>query len=439
MFLAACFTPCYAAREASITFSVKALFKNRALIDINGNQRLLSAGEQSPEGVKLISSNAREARILCHGKEHTLYINQSIYSGNSQSHNKSDFKNPKKLVPGKTIAFTKTVTNGITRYKLKGKFDRPTVMQNDSNAIWIGSGKKLLRFDIIKDAWSLFDSSYALKNNISKLAISDNNIILDSSIWADNKKQYGLFLFDFKNRKIHQQLNIQPRHYQFIDEKLWFLSYQNGLGFIIPNSKKNNRNYTEFLINKELKQEYAKMFSFNNDEIWYSHHTKFKPARSSSRSNEICITRYNIKSKKYTRFTRKRMNLKPEYNCSFIAASKNQIWVSHNNKNSGLSMYNISTDQWQHFSSSSNNILIGGQKILLNDHQLWMLTNNQLISLNTKTLHANIVLGDAAIQRSWQSAFHITDKFAWFSTIDNAFNKRKKTNFILYKIPINSD
>jgi len=40
-----CLTPGYAAREASITFSVKALFKNRATIDTNGYQHLLPAGK----------------------------------------------------------------------------------------------------------------------------------------------------------------------------------------------------------------------------------------------------------------------------------------------------------------------------------------------------------------------------------------------------------
>jgi len=436
LFLTTYFTPSYAAREASITFSVKALFKNQAVIDINGNQHLLSAGEQSPEGVKLISSNAKEARILCHGKEHTLYINQSIYSGSSYKQKKSDFKTPKKLVPGKTIAFTKSIKNGITRYILKGNFDRPTEIKNNSDSIWIGSGKKLLRFDIFKDAWSQFDSSYALKNNITKFAVSDNNVILNSSTWINNKKEFGLFTFDYKNRKIYQQLNIQPGHYQFIDKKLWFISYQNGLGFIKPGNRKNNRNYTDFLINKDLKQEHARMFSVHKTDIWYTHHSKIKPFKTSSRLNETCVTHYNIKSKKYTRYTRKDINLKPEDNCSFIAASSDQVWVSHDNKNSGLSMYNISTNQWQHFNSSSNNIFIGGQKILLNNQQLWMLTNNQLISLNTETLHANIVLGDAAIQRSWQSAFHITDNFAWFSTIENAYNRRKKSNLVLYKIPV---
>ncbi len=41
--------------------SVKGLFNNKAIVVIDGKQRLLRAGETSPEGVKLISANSKEA------------------------------------------------------------------------------------------------------------------------------------------------------------------------------------------------------------------------------------------------------------------------------------------------------------------------------------------------------------------------------------------
>jgi hypothetical protein len=114
-----------AASKPEITFSVKALFKDRAMIEINGVRHILSSGEESPEGVKLLSSNVNEANISCHGKEYTLYINQSAYSGSSVIKNgirdKIEFKTPKKFVPGKTIPFIQEELNGIIKYTLKPK------------------------------------------------------------------------------------------------------------------------------------------------------------------------------------------------------------------------------------------------------------------------------------------------------------------------------
>ena len=52
--------------------SVMALFTDKAMLFIDGRNRLLKAGQTSPEGVKLISADPRQAVVLLNGDELTL-------------------------------------------------------------------------------------------------------------------------------------------------------------------------------------------------------------------------------------------------------------------------------------------------------------------------------------------------------------------------------
>ena len=54
------------------------LFKDKALLTIDGNPHLLKVGASSPEGVKLLSSNSQQASILVEGQTLTLYLSQRI-------------------------------------------------------------------------------------------------------------------------------------------------------------------------------------------------------------------------------------------------------------------------------------------------------------------------------------------------------------------------
>jgi len=54
------------------------LFKDKALLTIDGHPRLLKVGASSPEGVKLLSSNSQQARILFAGETLTLHLSQRI-------------------------------------------------------------------------------------------------------------------------------------------------------------------------------------------------------------------------------------------------------------------------------------------------------------------------------------------------------------------------
>lgn len=454
-----CVSQGLAANQQRITFSVKALFKDHVMLEINGEQRLLSAGEESPEGIKLISSDAHEANLICHGKEFTLYINQSAYVGitdkgeSSESNIPNKFNKPNKLVPGSTVAFSKENINNVVKYTLKKSFSRPSVMEDGQGAIWIGVGKELLRFDVEKEAWGVFDLSNDVNYRIDKLSVSDESIILNTAKMVKKKRRYSLSLFDIRTRDFHTQLDGVPGSYQFIGETLWFLDSSKGLGYVVPRKNNPNTKYKDALLYKEkpkdksetedknkkakVKNVYAKLFSANGDDIWYSHHSKYKSNDRKNRLNEVCVSRYNKKRKTLTRFTRKEVGLDEKINCSFLAVADDQVWLSHDHDKAGLSVFNMATKTWKRILSSANNMLIGGREIMLDRDQLLMIRNQQLISLNTKTLHANVVAGDAVINNQWQSKFHVSDGYAWYSVQEQSEKNRRKMNLVLYKIPIN--
>ena len=54
------------------------LFKDKALLTIDGKPRLLKIGASSPEGVKLLSSDSQQASILVEGQTLTLHLSQRI-------------------------------------------------------------------------------------------------------------------------------------------------------------------------------------------------------------------------------------------------------------------------------------------------------------------------------------------------------------------------
>lgn len=54
------------------------LFKNGAVLNIDGKRRILKAGQTSPEGVRLLSANPRQARIEMNGKRHSLGLSKTI-------------------------------------------------------------------------------------------------------------------------------------------------------------------------------------------------------------------------------------------------------------------------------------------------------------------------------------------------------------------------
>ncbi len=64
------------ASQADVEIAVRGLMKNSAVVEINGKRRLLKVGKSSPEGVKLISANSKEAVLEVNGERHTMGISK---------------------------------------------------------------------------------------------------------------------------------------------------------------------------------------------------------------------------------------------------------------------------------------------------------------------------------------------------------------------------
>ncbi|MBQ0798828.1 MAG: TIGR02281 family clan AA aspartic protease [Porticoccaceae bacterium] len=69
----------------AIDIRVVGLFGNRALIEIDGKQHFLRVGQTSPEGVKLLESSSKGARVEHEGKRHTLGLSEHIASNFSEA------------------------------------------------------------------------------------------------------------------------------------------------------------------------------------------------------------------------------------------------------------------------------------------------------------------------------------------------------------------
>ena len=63
---------------AATTIEVKGLFNGRAILVIDGQNRLLKAGETSPEGVLLVASNSKSAEVEINGERQTLTLSRRI-------------------------------------------------------------------------------------------------------------------------------------------------------------------------------------------------------------------------------------------------------------------------------------------------------------------------------------------------------------------------
>ena len=63
-----------AARELSVI----ALFRDKALVEIDGRERLLTAGTGSPEGILLVSADSNEAVIEIDGRRQTYRLGDEI-------------------------------------------------------------------------------------------------------------------------------------------------------------------------------------------------------------------------------------------------------------------------------------------------------------------------------------------------------------------------
>lgn len=74
-----------AAPAGAANVSVVGLFSGKALVTINGGgQKLLKAGDKTPEGVKLISADSNQAVLEIDGKQQSLGLGQGVSTGGVQ-------------------------------------------------------------------------------------------------------------------------------------------------------------------------------------------------------------------------------------------------------------------------------------------------------------------------------------------------------------------
>ena len=79
-FVAAVLTLLPVLAAAAPDIEVKGLFAGRAVLEINGEPRVVRAGERTDEGVLLVSSTSREAVIEVNGVRQTLQLSGQIAS-----------------------------------------------------------------------------------------------------------------------------------------------------------------------------------------------------------------------------------------------------------------------------------------------------------------------------------------------------------------------
>ena len=63
---------------SALDIVVKGLFKNGAVLDIDGQQRMLKVGKVSPEGILLIEADSKKAVIELNGAKRTLFLSGQI-------------------------------------------------------------------------------------------------------------------------------------------------------------------------------------------------------------------------------------------------------------------------------------------------------------------------------------------------------------------------
>ena len=73
--------------DEAVQVRAVALFKNKAVLDINGKQRTLKVGARSREGVLLISANSDKAIVEINGEQRQLKLNGKITTGHVRAKN----------------------------------------------------------------------------------------------------------------------------------------------------------------------------------------------------------------------------------------------------------------------------------------------------------------------------------------------------------------
>jgi aspartyl protease family protein len=147
--------------RAAEDIKLMGLFKDRAIIEVNGVQRILAPGQATPDGVRLISANSREA---------VLEINGSRTSHQLGDHITTQFSAP---AAGKTVTIAPDgqgmylINGSINDFQVKFIVDTgaSVIAMNKHQAKRLGLDFKLRGKQTLSSTASGLDKIYLVKLN----------------------------------------------------------------------------------------------------------------------------------------------------------------------------------------------------------------------------------------------------------------------------------
>jgi aspartyl protease family protein len=168
LFISAIFLLCLlisqSAVRASQNIAVMGLFRDKAVLLIDGKRRILTVGECTTEGVKLISADSKQAIIEIGGKRHTHTLGSQISASFAQGSTKraSIYRNPKGM-------FTKVGSiNGLPVNFLVDT-GASAIAMSTREARRLGLNYRMEGKKIVVRTASGLSSAYAVKLNVVKL------------------------------------------------------------------------------------------------------------------------------------------------------------------------------------------------------------------------------------------------------------------------------
>ena len=155
--------PCMATDKITIL----GLFTDKAIVEIDGKQRLLKKGETSPEGVTLISANSREAVLEIDGKQDTYTLGTHIgtnYSGPPEGTIVT-------IAPDSTGMYE--VNGSINGFQVRFVVDTGAtlIFMNSDHARRIGLDYKMDGVESVTETASGYTKSYLVK--LDKVRVGD--------------------------------------------------------------------------------------------------------------------------------------------------------------------------------------------------------------------------------------------------------------------------
>ncbi|MGI9285941.1 MAG: retropepsin-like aspartic protease family protein [Pseudomonadales bacterium] len=199
-----------ALQAESLRVRAEGLFKDGAVLNIDGKRRLLKAGQTSPEGVRLLSAGPKQAHIEMNGKRHSLSLSKTI---------SSDFSAPAKrqVLVNKSrhnAYYTSGTINGQT-VKLLIDTGATSVAMNSKVAKRLGidyllHGKK----GSVRTASGVTSAYYIKLNSVAVGGITVNNVAA-SVIEGDFPHEILLGMSYLSHVKMEEQqgvLSLQQKY-----------------------------------------------------------------------------------------------------------------------------------------------------------------------------------------------------------------------------------